>query len=80
MNKLALTLRKARHEKGLSLSDIEKLSDDTIAATYISGIERGAIPSPKKLKVLSKILKLDFLELMIMAGHLSPSDLSRGEK
>ena len=80
MNKLSVVLRDARHQKGLSLSDIEKLSNDTIAATYISAIERGATPSPKKLKALCKIYRLNFIELMILAGHVSESDLVKNCK
>ena len=80
MTKLSTLLRDTRLQKGLSLSDIEKLSNDTIAATYISAIERGAVPSSKKLKVLAKIYKLNFIELMILAGHVSPSDLVRNVK
>lgn len=80
MTKLATVLRTARQEKGLSLSDIEKLSDSTIAYSYVCGIERGAIPSPKKLRVLANILKLDFLELMILAGHVGASDFKSKKK
>ena len=69
----------ARLAKGLSLSDIEKLSDNTITKTYISAIERGTRPSCKKLRVLSKIYKLNFIELMILAGHVNAIDLERDQ-
>jgi transcriptional regulator with XRE-family HTH domain len=76
MTQLQTVLRNARQQKGLSLRDIQKLSDNTITNTYINNIENGdIIPSPKKLRVLAIVLKLDFLELMLLAGHVRKADL-----
>lgn len=80
MNKLAKALRNARLERSLSLRDIQKLSYGAITNTHVMNIERGQIPSPKKLRVLAKILKLEFIELMVMAGHVDELDLKPGEK
>lgn len=78
MTKLAEVLQKARLARDLSLRDIQKLSDNTITNTYVNNIENlGLTPSPKKLRVLATILKLDFLELMLLAGHVDKSDLNK---
>lgn len=76
MEKLSAVLHEARVGKGLSLRDIEKLSDGEISNAYICQIEKGVVPYPEKLRVLSRILKLNFLELMILAGHVTKSDLT----
>jgi transcriptional regulator with XRE-family HTH domain len=71
-NKLALVLHRARQDRGLSLREVQKLSDNKITSVYVNNIEiHGMIPSPKKLRVLATIYKLDFLELMIIAGHVT---------
>lgn len=76
MNQLGKVLLQARQQRGLSLRDIQKLSDNTITATYVMNLESGEmIPSPKKLKVLAKTYRLDFLDLMILAGHVEAVDL-----
>lgn len=81
MTKLSKVLRDARLSKGLSLRDIEKLSDNTISNMHVFNAEnRGDIPSPKKLRILAKVLKLNFLELMILAGHVEATDLVRGKQ
>lgn len=75
--KLQSRLKAARLAHGLSMRDVAKLSDGTISNPYICQIEQGnfADISPVKLRTLSKILKLDFLELMILAGYLTVKDL-----
>jgi len=76
MKTLGGVLREARLTKGLSLRDIEKLSDNTISNMHVHNVEeRGFTPSPKKLRVLAKVLRLNFLELMILAGHVQKTDL-----
>lgn len=80
MTKLTALLREERLSKGLSLRDMQKLSDGTITGAYVYLIEtRDMVPSPKKLRVLSKILKLNFLDLMVLAGHVATSDLKSKE-
>lgn len=76
VNKLAGVLRNARLGKGLSPRDVQKLSDNTITSAYIYLIEtKDAVPAPKKLRVLAHVYKLDFLELMVIAGHVNTNDL-----
>lgn len=76
MTKLQDVLRSARLKRGLSHREVEKLADKKITATYVRIIEnKEVIPSPEKLRVLADILQLDFLELMILAGHVCTSDL-----
>lgn len=76
-NKLPARLRAARMAQGLSLRDVERLSDDRISNPYLNQIELGreGDVNPRKLRVLAKILKLDFLEVMILAGYLTVQDL-----
>jgi transcriptional regulator with XRE-family HTH domain len=77
MGKLNETLKRARAFSGLTLRDIEQLSDGEISNAFISQIENGHVqhPSPRSLRILARILKLNYLELMIYAGHLTIRDL-----
>lgn len=70
-------LRNARIALSLTLRDIERTSDGGITNAYVSRLERGLEkrPHPDKLRVLSQILKLDFMELMILAGYVTVRDL-----
>lgn len=78
MTKLNALLRQARAERQLTLRDVELLSGNTITNVAVSNIEIGKVtPLPCTLKILSRIYKLDFLELMVMAGHVERSDLKR---
>lgn len=74
-------LKAARYNRGLSLRDIEHISGNKISNTYISMLERGREhdPSPHKLRVLARILKLDYMDLMERATYITARDL-RGEK
>lgn len=75
--KLAQTLKRARVRQKLTLRDIEKLSEGQISNAYVSTLERGVneYPHPRKLRILATILKLNFLELMILADHITIKDL-----
>jgi transcriptional regulator with XRE-family HTH domain len=71
-------LRQARLARGLTLRDIEKASEGQITNSYVNRLERGLEdikPHPDKLRVLSRILQIDYLELMILAGCLTIKDL-----
>lgn len=71
MTKLVALLKAKRTALNYSLRDVQKLSNNTITHTYIMNIEKEiSVPSPKKLKIIASIYKLDFLELMALAGHL----------
>ena len=78
MTPLSQVLQQARLSRGLSLREMQKLSDNTITCAYIAKLEKSSqVPSPKKLRVLADILKLDFLELMIIAGHVNRTDIKK---
>lgn len=78
MAKLSDALRDARAQKGLTYADVVKLSEKRINPTYISKIENeDMIPSPKKIRVLADVYRLDYLELLLLAGHVRKGDLSK---
>lgn len=80
--RLRSVLRSARACKGLSLRDIEKKSRGAISNPCICQIETGVnkTPMPSTLRTLSDILELDYLELMVLAGHLRKSDLNNSSR
>lgn len=73
-------MRTARKNSGMTLRDIERKSKGKIANSYVSQIEtgftekHGVNPTPQVLRILSGVLKIDYLELMIAAGHLTTQD------
>lgn len=75
--KLHARLRAARIARQLSLRDVATLTDHQISNPYLCQLETGknAEPSPHKLRLLAKVLRLDFLELMILAGYITVKDL-----
>lgn len=75
--KLQRKLRAARLNQGLSLRDVSARSHYQITNSYVSELESGSrrTPSPKHLRALASALKLDFLELMILADYLTIKDL-----
>jgi len=75
--KLHARLKAARLHWGLSLRAVETLSEGAISNPYLCRIENGKEfeISPHKLRVLARILKLDYIELMIHAGYLTVKDL-----
>jgi transcriptional regulator with XRE-family HTH domain len=72
---LSARIRSARLAQGLGLRDVE--AKGGISNGYLCQVEHGQVTDvhPKKLRVLAKALKLDYLELMILAGHLTIRDL-----
>lgn len=75
--KLHSRLRAARLAQGLTLRDVSDLTNGGISNPHLSELERGieTSPSPHKLRSVAKALKLDYLELMILAGYLTVKDL-----
>lgn len=75
MRKLGIVVREARQSRDLSLCEIQTLCGKEITDSYVGMIEQcKVVPSPKKLRVLARVLKLDFLELMVLAGHVTKND------
>jgi HTH-type transcriptional regulator, competence development regulator len=76
-SKLSKQLYAARQRLGYTLRDIERLSHRQITNAYISMVEHGIGEniSPKKLRVLCKILKLDYMSMMMAAGHITKKEM-----
>ncbi len=68
-----LYLKKLRNSKGLTISELAKISD--VSPSYISRIEKGNRnpPHPEVLQKLAHNLNVGYLELMLKAGHI-PED------
>jgi len=77
MNKtLGLTILRARQRKGLSQREVVRLSGNRVSNCCIAWLENSKYnPQPNTLRVLCEVLELDFLKLMVMAGHLKPSEV-----
>jgi transcriptional regulator with XRE-family HTH domain len=77
--KLSKQLKTARLKLNLTLRDIEKSAGGKISNPYISQLENGNVtnPSPEILRWLSRELKLDYVKLMMTAGHITKKDLQR---
>jgi transcriptional regulator with XRE-family HTH domain len=77
--RLYVRIKAARKAKKLTLRDVERLSNGNISNVHVSEIENGlAHPSPRMLRQLSEVLELDFLKLMILAGHITQRDITKG--
>jgi HTH-type transcriptional regulator, competence development regulator len=70
---LGTVLREARHRRGLSLRDVERASG--IANGHLSQLETGRIvrPDAALLWELASLYRLEFEELMRLAGHPVPT-------
>lgn len=77
LKKIQSTIRSARIARRLTLRDIERLSKGKITNGYLCQVETDPHQnvSPEKLRVLSQILKLNYLVLMLLAGHITLKDL-----
>jgi transcriptional regulator with XRE-family HTH domain len=75
--RICRALKKARKISGLSLRDIEHKSKGKISNAYVCQLENGVedAPHPHKLRVLSKILQVDYLYLMLVAGYITAREL-----
>lgn len=65
-------LAKARQAKGLTLRDVERLTEGRISNAAVSQIESGHIerPAASKLHMLAKTYGLDFGETLERAGRI----------
>jgi transcriptional regulator with XRE-family HTH domain len=77
-------VKRIRHEKDLSLLDVERNSGQNIAGSYVSRIENGVANdegiTPKKLLALAHGLGVPEMEIFfIAAGKHQPSDLMERE-
>lgn len=75
--KLSDKLRQARAARHMTLRAIEEKSDGLLCNAYFSQIEHGYIQdvNPNILRVIARILQLDYMELMILAGYITVRDL-----
>ena len=73
-------LHSARIAQKLTLEDVEKLSGGKISDTHLYNLEAGILryASPPKLRAISKVLKIPFLELLVLAKHVTIRDLQGG--
>jgi transcriptional regulator with XRE-family HTH domain len=68
-------LASIRHDRKMSLRQVEEASSKEVSNAYLSQLETGKIvqPSPNVLNTLSEIYEIDYVQLMELAGYLSPS-------
>lgn len=76
-SRLADRLRNARMGLKLTLRDVERLTGSSVLHPYLCHLENAKIiaPDPARLRALSEVLRLDYLELLILAGHLTIREL-----
>lgn len=76
-HKLGVYLRQARLKQGLSLRALAELTQGGISNPYIHQLETGRSlkPCPTHLRALAGALKLNYLDVMIVAGYLTKKDL-----
>jgi transcriptional regulator with XRE-family HTH domain len=82
---LADYVRRVRNEKRLSLSEVQRNSQDGINSSYVSRIENGLVTNvtPEKLRALSKGLGVSEDEIFDVArgkAKLNGSDLADDEQ
>lgn len=73
-------LMKKRKEKDISIRELARRTG--ISHPYLSQLENGRNdnPQPDKLRKLSIVLNVNYLDLMIKAGYLTEDDLMKGYK
>lgn len=73
-NALGKKLKNAREARGYTVRKVQRLAG--VSNGYVTLVELGQTkPKPAMLRGLSKALDLNYLELMILAGHLTIRDL-----
>lgn len=72
-------LASIRTDRGMTLRQVEQLTEKEVSNAYLSQIENDKIkqPSPNVLYALSEIYKIDYENLMEMAGHIRPTNNRR---
>jgi HTH-type transcriptional regulator, competence development regulator len=70
---LAKHLAAIRADRGLSLRQVEELTNKLVSNAYLSQIEKGKIqhPSPNILYSLAQVYKTSYEQLMEMAGYIN---------
>ncbi len=68
-------LASIRHDRKMSLRKVEEASNKEVSNAYLSQLETGKItqPSPNVLNTLSDIYKIDYVQLMELAGYMAPT-------
>lgn len=66
----------------LTLRDVEERTNKEISNAYLSQIENDKIkqPSPNILNALAELYKIDFANLMELAGYVTPSEKTAAGK
>ena len=72
-------LASIRHDRQMSLRQVEEASNKEVSNAYLSQLETGKIqqPSPTVLRKLADVYKIDYMQLMNLAGYL-PDAPARG--
>ncbi len=72
---LGIYLRELRIVKNLSLSEVEKATNNTVSNAYLSQLESGKIekPSPHILEQLAKAYNVKYEDVMAAAGYMHSS-------
>lgn len=65
-------LASIRLDRKMSLRQVEEASDKEVSNAYLSQLETGKIlqPSPNVLNTLADIYKINYVQLMELAGYL----------
>jgi HTH-type transcriptional regulator, competence development regulator len=68
-------LTSIREDRGFTLRQVEEATDKAVSNAYLSQIETGKIqqPSPNVLHALADTYKIDYSQLMEMAGYITQS-------
>ena len=77
---LGSRLRQARELRQMSLSSVAKEAD--ISTAYVQKLEVDDVraPSPNVLYQLSKVVEIDYAELMRLAGYMVPNEMSSSKR
>lgn len=72
-------LRSARLRLDLTLREVSDMADSNISNPYVSQLERGLDrnPSPHILRALCRVLQLNYMEMMKLAGYITQKDLKK---
>ena len=79
-SELGGVLADLRVAKGLSLRQVEEVTDKAVSNVYLSQLEKGKIqkPSPNVLHSLAEVYAVPYEALMEKAGYLLPSEGNKG--
>jgi transcriptional regulator with XRE-family HTH domain len=80
LKQLGSALRQARETKGSSLEAVAQPAN--ISAAYLHKLERGVVstPSPRVLSRLARVLEVEYLDLMELAGYLDAEQSAKARK